>query len=261
VHFGKRIVAGKRRTHRLEWEEVHLRHAPDSIFLQSHKAITKQVPTLQKITTASSQIQHHVELSSLRQYDINYDRESLAFNQAYFFRNLYKCLSLLVWSRQETALTNVVDLASGAGPFALAARLIDGDRFHRTMLVDKSSAQLSLARRVFAAMGVPITDVENTSLLHFIPPPDLYRLCSYWLCESDCYRQFSRWHSHALLQPGALFIDYREVLEEFASLLEISLFCYRLISINVKPSYEVASQLEKEYVSVYGLRVSRRHSC
>jgi hypothetical protein len=259
----KRVVTGDRTPDPPEWEIVDLNQVPDALFLQTHKLICESFPQLVGTSDRVGEIRCKIERGGLIGHAIDYEEEFLEFNRAYFFRNLYKCLCLLMlmYNNMSHIIANVVDLAAGAGPFALAANLIFRCKLERTMLVDKSAGQLSLARHIFNLMNLSSVEIKNLSLFEFAPPSTYYRLCSYWLCEDPVIRRALPEWTQTWLPPGALFIDYRDVLEEFSSYLDRSLFKCRLFSMVVKPTSEVARQLEQEHVSIHGLRVSPRNTC
>jgi hypothetical protein len=67
----------------------------DAIFLRAHERIVRAVPELGASTPLTREIIQRVELQGNRSHPADYKSDSLSFNQAYFFRNFYKCLCVL----------------------------------------------------------------------------------------------------------------------------------------------------------------------
>lgn len=240
---------------KLERTAIEWKRPPDHIFMTAYAGVTRRVPEVTRIGEDVKQIRHRIEQEGQRKCSVDYEQESLAFNQAYFFRNFYKCLCLLAFEGIPPSAKYLADLGAGAGPFALAAGLVCRKQFKRVTMIDESAAQLSLGRNIYDEEALSYVKLINARLFGFVPPQEFFRIASFWLCETELFRSPSLWEMCALSGPGALIIDYRDVLEELASSLDHSPFRYRLISLSVVPTLEVASKLEKDNVTIHGLRI------
>jgi len=240
------------------WEQIALNELPDSIFVAVHEEIIRDLPDLGNLTENAKRLRYRIELAGIRSRPVDYDLESLSFNQAFFFRNFYKCLCLLSADRTSLASDFVADLGAGAGPFALAATLMRGVEFQRLIIIDQSHSQLSLARSIFSTKGIRGVNLKNASLFEAAPPAEYHRISSYWLCDSEFLGNYSDIKNHLLIGHGALLLDYPDILEAVVASLDRSAFECRLLSLSVRPGHAVRSILEKDDVSIYGLSVTRR---
>jgi len=114
-----------------------------------------------------------------------YETNALAFNQAFFRKNLLKCLiALSRTSLRGTTGYVGADLGCGAGPMTLAA-LISTQPTH-FLMVDASAAQLRLARRILAQFdsGRYLSLFQAAIPTHLRLSTDILAMASYWASET-----------------------------------------------------------------------------
>lgn len=152
---------------------------------------------------------------------IDYDRYALGFNRAYFFKNLYKCLTVLSHTQLDLPqVASILDIGAGGGVFSTAWRLLFPSSPVRTLLIDKSPQQLRIAKHVTAALQLP-----SVTCRVGVYPEDFecfegLRLFSYWFCEQipgsgDAILP----QSEAWLGEQNLIIDYEDVLSDVIRIL------------------------------------------
>lgn len=191
----------------------------DSVFSQIVNIISENWPEFLELDEESLSVKNFIQTYRLdATHLINYENQALAFNKAYFFKNLYKALIVL-----ENFANNyrdnsfaVEDIGAGAGVFTIALYAIFGKPVYPVTLFDSSVSQLAIAKRIFQ-----ILQIENVNFKQggFIPIPSLspenLRLFSYWFCEQPdliCVSDIQ--YLKNVLGSSGIVIDYEEVISK-----------------------------------------------
>jgi len=166
--------------------------------------IKNNFPELLLKTDQSSFVKNQIDQKAY-DYKVNYSKESLAFNQAYFLKNLYKCLIALTYLDQYNLLQKqpICDIGCGGGCFTLAYQLVFG-RVDAN-LIDKSSSQLAIAKQICTDFNVSFCNCDLSSDILNNQNLNLY---SYSLGEQSDIKNTN-------LGDNLLLIDYPEVIESF----------------------------------------------
>lgn len=150
---------------------------------------------------------------------IDYERHNLAFNRAFFFKNLYKNLIALSYLRSQGLITNgraqVIDVGSGAGPFSIAWSLLIAAHDDYIKLIDTSKGQLSLAKRVAEILNLKQRSFFQTFFPHNFGQLCGLRLMSYWFCEKDnlAFVKDNK-TCQKVIGEGAIVTDYSYIINE-----------------------------------------------
>lgn len=198
-------------------------------------------------------------VESRRQIEIfDYSRSADAFTRAFGMRNSLKCLQALS-CLEVTAhkYTRVCDLGCGSGAFSLAfAHLADNPELELHGL-DVSEHQLSLARELMSAAGLPGRfQFEQRNLPAQIGYlPDL-TISSYWFCENE------RVIADPLLfdlMAGRemLIVDYEKIIDCIAASLPKGFHILARHSAHVEIPPALADFVAQERASVYSIHIGR----
>jgi hypothetical protein len=242
-----------------KWTRVEAPPKAADIFLCLYEKTVYAIPELGTSTQSARDIMRRLETFGNRYHPADYESESLAFNQAYFFRNLYKCLCVLNVPSSMRHGTSIVDLGAGAGEFALAWHACGGDGNGQVLLVDRSAAQLKLADRIFNALEVrPRPTLKRATLFEYTPPNQMLRLVSFVLCESDWYRDPNTNNIRGLIGKGAIIIDYSDVIEELVTNIDLNYYSCVLTKMYVVLEPEIATRLGKVDVTINAAYIAPR---
>lgn len=186
---------------------------------------------------------------------IDYSTGSLAFNRAYFLKNLLKNLTNYGYALSTGILEpffsrrrlQVVDIGSGAGTATLAWNYLAKGLSHDFRLLDRSDAQLELAMKISELFQFDFA----AEIMNFPSPrrrqADI-QLVSYWLCEQDL-------SDHALLlnsfQKPSILTDYADVLASVCKQLS-STHSFMLWSLTCAVPYGARQYLEDTHFEVHG---------
>lgn len=183
---------------------------------------------------------------------LDYERYAVGFNQASFFKNLYKALAFL-WQLRSVVPVEypLVDIGCGAGVFTIAWDRIIRAPPCTTVLIDRSAAQLDIACRLLPAVG--ITDYR-TQLGTY--PGDFadvrgLRLFSYFFCKQvfppgpTGTAELSSW-----LGTTALIIDYEHVIDSLARRIG---GCCDVVNLRLSPPGEIAGLFNDQAFNACGL--------
>ena len=184
----------------------------------------------------------------------------LCFDQAYFFRNFFKCLvgvrCLAAAINLSGSERHIIDIGCGAGTFALAAYLL-WNRWDEYILVDKELAQLCYAKKLFEAV-----EVKNVKFLHAdglsLISRRGFRIASYWLCgNKNALINATDEMLHGLLRDGCGIIDYAENVDAFMSRVQAIVGPNRIrrIEANTFPPDEIAKAIRSARVNVHLLAI------
>jgi len=202
-------------------------HDVDKIFDELTEQFHFAVPELLGTTRDSRRIKLKLELlGSKGGRFVDYDQDYLAFNQAFFFKNLYKCLLALENTRKCSLLKAcpaglpVLDIGSGAGTFSIAWSAIMRSYTPTIELFDNCFSQLTLAARIFSVLDAKKIYYRCEA----VSPRQDYsrglRLISYWFCEQDDHALWSHIATkNGFLGDCAIVIDYPNVIERIISSL------------------------------------------
>lgn len=165
---------------------------------------------------------------------INYKENAIEFNQAYYFKNLLKCLAVLSFLQEASYLNykTIIDLGCGAGTFSNAYSKYFN--FEQAILIDKSSEQIQLADKLNQKNNITFINADLNSIK--VKEKALI-LCSYLFCEGIAQQiNFCN---------DMLIIDYLSAIKKFINLnrlkysfsvfvlrLKLSDFCYELLREN-----------------------------
>ncbi len=139
--------------------------------------------------------------------NLNYEEIFMEYNNAFFFRNLLKCIISINYLKNNLSIaySNIIDLGSGVGTASIAIDELYGNFDFKFKLIDKSKKQISLAKDLnkgranftFLNKDESIEKIlanENNSLI----------LASYYFCEQNDFNlENIRFSSNSLL-----VIDY-----------------------------------------------------
>ena len=242
---------------RIGWHEVSQPAVDNDLFLSVHQRLVDKVPELGVSSPTAKRMLRTVERERGRTGLVDYERNSLEFNQAFFFRNFYKCLLVA----NQLALSpnfggGLVDLGCGAGPFALAMHMSTHYSISPVLLLDRSREQLSLAKKVFSAVNSDLPTIIHDSLCTFNLPRTLFRVSSYLLCEGTWYKRPSLTKLNQLIGPSAVIIDYPEVLDVFALYLDQHGYAFLATRCVVRLTDAIKQLIRQDYVKVHFLQIS-----
>ncbi len=188
-------------------------------FVSISKVLSATLPPLSEFPREAVQIREFVESRRMNARIIPV-RSALAFNQAFLWKNLLKCmiaLSISVLPSLKRPL-RLLDVGSGAGVFSIAWAQTNRP-FHDTIqLIDRDSAQLAIARTLANAIHDQHWAFRETEFPGSIQEPESYRLASYWLCEQNLEQVCGDAQRFAhCFGPGAIVVDYPDIIESLAT--------------------------------------------
>lgn len=159
---------------------------------------------------------------------INYEQQHEIFNSCFFWRNHFKCSTVLrrflpnleaygAAALKERNRLDVYDVGCGAGPFSIAAwevmpsiAPLEKVRFY---LIDKSRRQLELAERLTHPLSMRRTPVRGKLPLLPSPSSSLV-LLSFVMCE-NLNRAMCDWLKRCVQQNClVIVVDFPDVVKE-----------------------------------------------
>jgi hypothetical protein len=151
--------------------------------------------------------------------DIDYERDAWSFTRAFFFKNLYK--ALVVLSRLQPELRSnspVLDVGAGAGVATIAWACLHGVPTGGFTLVDRSSTQLDIARRLINLLEIPETRYVAGTYPGILNATGMQRVFSYWFCEqtADTIADLGTWGFTSKNSLGNVVIDYPDLVAAMA---------------------------------------------
>jgi hypothetical protein len=189
---------------------------------------------------------------------IDYDEDYLAFNQAFFLKNLYKCFIALSFVKCNITIDNYefVDIGSGAGAFSLAAKSLFRQPNLSLKMIDNCNKQLDLLKRVIGSV--------KAELIKGFFPVDFervegIRLASYWLCEQDdsCTLDETGRIKKNILGEAAIFIDYPNIIGKLIQKLDPT-FEFIKWSLNFKIPVHTKTILDEPRIRIHGAAVFKK---
>ena len=198
-------------------------------------------------------------VESRRQIEIfDYSRAADAFMRAFGMRNSLKCLQALTSLRATVhKYRRVCDLGCGSGAFSLAFAYLAGNPELQLHGLDISEHQLSLARELISAAGLPGRfQFEQRNLpapIGYLP--DL-TISSYWFCENEHVIADAELFS---LMAGRemLVVDYEKIIDRIATCLPKGFHILGRHSGHVEIPPALADFVAQERASVYGIHIGR----
>ena len=155
--------------------------------------------------------------------------------------------------------TPIADLGAGAGTFALAYSMLAGHVLPPLLLVDRSVCQLALAKRIFTSVDLRRkATLKHATLFDYTPPNKYFRLLSYVLCETTWYHTSATDVVHALVGPGAIIIDYADIIDAFEKTIDRDRYVCRRIMTRIALTSATATILGKSDVSINALHILPR---
>ncbi|MEJ0042777.1 MAG: methyltransferase domain-containing protein [Rhizomicrobium sp.] len=146
----------------------------------------------------------------------------LLFDRAYFYRNFLKCLVAAHYLGgcfpNLKSVDRVIDVGSGIGTFSVACQVMYTFPQAKYLLVDQHPLQIDLAKRLaewlrFENFEFQVGDVfQEFHRRGFL-------IASYWLCGNHRESVLNQTEKRLryILKDGAVIIDYRKNIEEFAA--------------------------------------------
>jgi hypothetical protein len=181
---------------------------------------------------------------------ISYDRDVLEYNRTFFLRNAVKCLTasrILIDDRDKVRNGAVIDVGGGVGTFALSTS--ERWRWSDRLVIDRSSAQIALGRRLVGAaswdrdMRWAVSD--DLPLAWSTRPVALF---SFSLCESPNLLRTALargWRT-------ALVVDYPEIIDRCAAVASQARARFVRTRASVALCSELADLVGQTKVSVDG---------
>ena len=192
--------------------------------------------------------------------NLKYEKYALAFNQAFFFKNFYKSLVALSHLKKEGFETDlpVIDVGCGAGVFSIAWNIVFGINKNHIALIDKSKAQLTFAKKIAQILNFNKVEFCHGSFLEDFSTMNGLRLFSYWFCEQDISRLNDPKTLENIVGDGAIFIDYRMVINSLQSIFANEEYSLYRFDLGVRPRPHTCSLLKEENINVHGGYCKRR---
>lgn len=151
---------------------------------------------------------------------LNYDLFATGFNQAFFYKNLLKCLVVTEYFvfNGPASCDVILDAGSGAAPASIAyselrKRIAPGCGAVNVRLVDKSQKQLLIAKRLLAHLDIPVQSCINDSFRIDDVAPNEIVVFSYFICEQGRSFATKLFKNRERFKGGFLIIDYQYVIE------------------------------------------------
>jgi hypothetical protein len=181
----------------------------------------------------------------------DYNKSGMVFNQACFFKNLYRCIAVLIEHRHSLMMeVPICDLGSGCGAFTLAWLAVMGEPKHGITLCDECEPQLNLARRLLSGIGfksfaTKLIRVEISEVFR-----DYFCLSSFFFCEQD----FTVNQHFDQLRPKALIIDTSDTIDTILRCLGDSQI-YSVTNLTLTPNQSVSKIVAEVSYSAHVLRL------
>lgn len=202
----------------------HRRRVPlgfiNSTFFRVASQLNERYPDLLETDEESRCLQNSTEQHRhIFGKPIEYRKNALAFNRAFFLRNLYKDLVAVSWYRSNHAppTAQIEDIGSGAGTFAIAWKTMEPSTKQLIVLIDKSPEQLAIARRCFQSLGLGRATFRTIRYPYSDRPPEALGLFSYLFCESSRSKSSNQEFVYALHNRHSLIVDYPEILNRLSA--------------------------------------------
>lgn len=185
----------------------------ESSFLSLRQRILKSVPELAESGPSADSARQRIRTLSSSGKTIDYNDLSVGFNQAYFFKNLYKNMLFFraLGPEIDSLADTISDIGAGAGTASVAWLTIFDHQPSSWFLIDLSAQQLLMAERILHAV--------SSRRFSFLCADAMKRndltcgtvLASYWLCEQN----LSTFIKHATFATAKhiFIIDYQDVID------------------------------------------------
>lgn len=187
---------------------------------------------------------------------IDYDRYWFAFNQIYFFKNLYKAFVTIdyLYSRglivSKTDLP-VIDVGCGAGVCTIAWRILFGE-CTEIILIDRNKFQLESARRITKIFKGNKFEFYNASFPDEFDQLHGIRLFSYYFCEQEDHSAlFDASNLSKIVGEGALIIDYKYIIDRLQNITN-SKFKFIRWTIKVEKIPQILAEKNQKEQYIYG---------
>jgi hypothetical protein len=190
---------------------------------------------------------------------LDYSTQAIAFNRAYFFKNLYKSMAAIqafapLLHRDDL----LMDVGAGGGVFALAWFLNFKVRLKNVVLVDRSDAQLRIAARVLTAFGIKQGSFVTGDYNEMPQIPTFFRLFSFWCCEQRAALALAGtdWWQ-ARLNSRGLIVDYEQVIDTIVA-RNAHAYRWQRIDLVLEPSESVVSLVQDRAFSLHAAAYEQR---
>lgn len=219
--------------------------------------LRRELPELFVRDSESDRIRRRVAASGVSA-EIDYAVHALAFNRAYFFKNLYKAVTALQrFAPMLPPDAHIVDVGAGAGVFATAWALVMGDPA-AVLLVDRAPAQLALARRVLGAFGVTRCAFRQGDFTAAPSEETSLQLFSYWWCEQRELRVVHNWPDvMARLGGRGVIVDYGPVLDELIRAGQHA-YAWQRCDLHAAPADPIATLVRDDQFIVHAAYYAKR---
>lgn len=192
---------------------------------------------------------------------IDYDKYWFAFNQKYFFKNLYKAFVTIKYmqSRDLIAPKNdltLIDVGCGAGVFTIAWKILFGRCKYETILIDRNKFQLESARRLTKIFKDNKFEFYNASFPDEFDQLHGIRLFSYYFCEQEDHGAlFDTNNLSKIVGEGALIIDYRYIIDRLQNITN-SKFKFIRWTIKVEKIPQILAEKNQKEQYIYGAYIT-----
>lgn len=188
---------------------------------------------------------------------IDYDEYWSAFNQSYFFKNLYKAFATIKYLQVCDLIelkpdSTVIDVGCGAGVYTIAWNILFDKHKSKHILIDRNKFQLGLARRITKIFNDNIFEFHNASFPDDFDQLHGIRLFSYYFCEQEDYSRFLDANNLSkMIGEGALIIDYRYIIDRLENITN-SKFKFTRWTIKVEKLPQILVEKDKKGQYIYG---------
>lgn len=186
---------------------------------------------------------------------IDYNDHWLAFNKAFFFKNLYKNLITFSYltAEGEAFKEPIIDIGSGAGPSSLAYTLLKSSNSSQTTLIDQTKCQLELANKLMNIMGFHGWIFINRVIDGNRSPLEGTVILSYFLCEQT-QSNFDRLAQRLLrtIKDSLIVLDYKENIARLENNLNTKPCKYKKWNFNIPLNTNTAQFLGSDQIHVNG---------
>jgi len=235
----------------MTWTDVQTRH------FEEFAEVLLRCNHLYHPSNDSIALRNAVE--SRRRIEIfDYSLSADAFNRAFGMRNSLKCLQALIGLEATIhKYGRVCDLGCGSGAFSLAFAYLADNPELELLGLDISEHQLSLARELMSAAGLPgrfqFAQWKLPAEIGYLP--DL-TISSYWFCENEYVIDDPRLFD---LMAGRemLIVDYEKIIDRIATCLPEGFHILARHSAHVEIPPALTDFVAQERASVYGIHIGR----
>lgn len=185
-----------------------------------------------------------------------------AFNQAYFERNLLKCLIAIHRFRNIFRNAPIRDIGCGAGPATVAWLVATKPSLHQlatSTCIDRSKHQLSIAKKIIQAVSgtAKLPSFHESAQTFGKRETSSVTLMSFYLCEALSEGIPAR-TILSTCSKEIIAVDYREILAEFLSAIGGSLRSSELFQETYALPCRVSAALGQDTLRVMGLHAVKR---